>query len=124
MIGLHNRAKYGFRVEKVVLFVKRNRSNNNNGNNKIKKNVYILGDSIVRNLNGYLLTKNIRHKHLIKVRSFSMAKINCMTDHLKPTFRELNPDHILHGGTNDLRTEKTASRIGKATIDLVTSLKK
>ena len=47
-----------------------------------------------------------------------------MTDHVKPTLRDINPDHIiLHAGTNDLRTENTASQIAKATIDLVTSLK-
>ena len=40
-----------------------------------------------------------------------------MTDHVKPTLREVNPDHIvLHAGTNDLRTEKMASQIAKATI--------
>ena len=37
-------------------------------------NVYILGDSMVKKLNGYLLTRKIRHKHLVKVRSFSGAK--------------------------------------------------
>ena len=47
-----------------------------------------------------------------------------MTDHVKPTLREINLDHIvLHAGTNDLRTENTASQIAKATKDLVTSLK-
>ena len=47
-----------------------------------------------------------------------------MTDHVKPTLRDINPDHIiLHAGTNDLRTENTASQIAKATIDLATSLK-
>ena len=47
-----------------------------------------------------------------------------MTDHVKPTLRDKNPDHIvLHAGTNDLRTENTASQIAKATIDLATSLK-
>ena len=30
---------------------------------------------------------------------------------------------VLHAGTNDLRTENTASQIAKATIDLATSLK-
>ena len=43
-----------------------------------------------------------------------------MTDHVKPTLQEINPDYIiLHAGTNDLRTEKRASQIAKATIDLV-----
>ena len=76
----------------------------NNRNNKNKTNVYILGDSIVKNLNGYLLTKKIRHKHLVKVRLFSGAKISCMRDHVKLTLRDVNPDHIvLRAGTNDLR---------------------
>ena len=35
----------------------------------------------------------------------------------------INPDHInLHAGTNDLRTENTASQVAKAAIDLATSL--
>ena len=47
-----------------------------------------------------------------------------MTDHVKPTLQDINPDHIiLHADTNDLRTENTASQIAKATIDLATSLK-
>ena len=59
--------------------------NNENRNNKNKTNVYILGDSIVKKLNGYLLTRKIKHKHLVKVRSFSGAKISCMKDHVKLT---------------------------------------
>ena len=47
-----------------------------------------------------------------------------MTDHVKPTLQDINPDHIvLHAGTNNLRTENTASQIAKATVDLATSLK-
>ena len=56
--------------------------------------------------------------------SFSGAKVSCMTDHVKPTLQDINPDHIiLHADTKDLRTENTASQIPKATIDLATSLK-
>ena len=50
--------------------------------------VFILGDSIVKNVNGHLLTKKLRHKKLIKVRSFSGAKESCMYDHVKPTIPE------------------------------------
>ena len=79
---------------------------------------------MVKKLNGYLLTRKIRQKHFVKMRSFSGAKISCMTDHVKPTLRDINPNHIvLHTGTNDLRTENTASQIEKATIDLAISLK-
>ena len=46
-----------------------NRNNKNeNRDNKNKTNVYILGNSMVKKLNGYLLTKKIRHKRLVKVR--------------------------------------------------------
>ena len=101
-----------------------NENNNNERNNKDKTNVYILGDSMVKKMNGYLLARKIKHKHLVKVRSFSGAKVSCMTDHVKPTLRDINPYHIvLQAGTNDLRTENTASQIAKATIDLATSLK-
>ena len=70
------------------------------------------------------LTRKIKHKHLVKLRSFSGAKISCMTDHVKPTLRDINPDHIvLHACTNNLRAQNTASQIAKATIDLATSQK-
>ena len=79
---------------------------------------------MVRKLNGYLLTRKIKHKHLVKVRSFSGAKISCMTDHVKPTLRDINPDHIIrHAGTNNLKTENRTTQIAKATTDLATSLK-
>ena len=85
-------------------------------NNKSKTNVYILGDSIVNKLNDYLLIRKIKHKHLVKVRSFSGAKISCLMDHVKPTLQDINLDHIIvHAGTNDLRTENTVSQIAKAT---------
>ena len=89
-----------------------NRNNSNeNRNNKNKTNIYILGDSIVKKLNGYLLTRKVKLKHLVKVRSFLGSKISCMADHVKATLRDINPDHIiLHAGRKDLRTENTASR--------------
>ena len=51
--------------------------------NNTTNTVFTLGDSIVKNVNGYLLTKKLRIKKLIKVRSFSGAKVNCMYDHVK-----------------------------------------
>ena len=78
---------------------------------------------MVKKLNGYLLTRKIR-QHFVTVRSFSGVKISCMTEHVKPTLQDINPDHIvLQAGTNDLRTENIASHIAKATIELATYLK-
>ena len=48
-----------------------------------------------------------------------------MQDHVKSTIRDINLQQIiLHVGTNDLKTERTASQIAKSIIDLSISLKK
>ena len=45
------------------------RKNKRNGNNssREKSKIYVLGESMIKKLNGYFLTKNMRHKYLIKV---------------------------------------------------------
>ena len=79
---------------------------------------------MVKKLNGFLLTRKLNHKCLAKVRPFISAKVRCMHDHVKPTVRDFNPDHIiLHCGTNDLSSERTASQIAKSIIELALSLK-
>ena len=73
---------------------------------------------------GYLLTKKVRHKFLVKVRPFSGAKVSCMVDHVKPTILYDKPDlFILHTGTNHVRSEKTASQIARPITELAISLK-
>ena len=44
---------------------------------------------------GIVLPKKLRKKKLIKVRSFSGAKVSFMYNHVKPTIREFNPNHII-----------------------------
>ena len=91
---------------------------------KSKESVFIMGGSMVKKVNGFYITRNIKHKYLVKVRSFSSAKRRCMYDHVKPSIREYNPEHvILHVGTNDLNSEKTASQIASSIIELAVSLK-
>ena len=68
--------------------------------------------------------KNVRHKFLVKVRPFTGAKVSCMVDHVKPTIRDDKPDHvILHTGTNDLRSEKTANQIARSITEPAMSLR-
>ena len=87
-------------------------NNKSTSSSNSKETVFILGDRMAKKVNVFYLTKNIEHKFLVKVRPFSSAKTRCMYDHAKPTIRELNPKHIiLHVGTNDLNSEKTASQI-------------
>ena len=77
-----------------------------------------------KKLNGYLLTKYVSHKFLVKVRPFTGAKVSCMVDHAKPTIGDDKPDHvILHTGTNDLRSEKTANQIARSITEPAMSLR-
>ena len=70
---------------------------------------------------GIVLPKKLRKKKLIKVRSFSGAKVSFMYNHVKPTIREFNPNHkyciILQ-----LKSSKTASKISRSVIELASSL--
>ena len=45
-----------------------------------------------------------------------------MHDHVKPTVRDFNPDHIiLHCGTNDSNSNRTFSQIAREIIELALS---
>ena len=79
---------------------------------------------MTKKLHGFLLTRKLNHKCLVKVRPFSSAKVRCMYDHVKPTVRDFILDHIiLHCGTNDLSSERTASQIARSIIEFALSLK-
>ena len=85
----------------------------------------MIGDSVLKKLNGYLVMKKNKHKGIVKVRPFTTAKVSCMQDHVKPTIRGINSQQvILHISTNDLKTERTAVQIAKSIIDLCIYLKK
>ena len=45
-----------------------------------------------------------------------------MHDHVKPTIREFNPNHINNIETNELKSSKTASQITRSVVDLALSL--
>ena len=91
---------------------------------KSKETVLIVGDRMVKKINGFYLTKDIKHKYLVKMRLFSSAKTISMHDHTKLTIRAINPEHIiLHGSTNDVKLKKTASQIANSMTELANSLK-
>ena len=72
-----------------------------NKEQKKGKSVAILGDSMVKHLNGWEMSKKKKNCK-VYVRSFPGAKVQCMDDYKKPSMRD-KPDHfIIHVGTNDL----------------------
>ena len=52
---------------------------------KSKTSVFIVGDSMIKKVDRYLLTSSLKHQYLVKTRSFSTAKTIDMHDYIKPT---------------------------------------
>ena len=87
-----------------------------------KKNIVILGDNMIKHVNGYDMSKKLKNCK-VYVKSFSGSKVQCMKDHMKPSMRE-KPDYtILHVGTNDLNSDRLSDLIAKSIVDLAITLK-
>ena len=110
---------------------KENNINSNGGDNsntskqkQTRKTAFIIGDSMVKKIDGYLLTSSVNHKYIVKVRPFLSAKTIDMLDYIKPTKRDFNPDvYLLHVGTNDLSSNKSPEQISMDILNLANSLK-
>ena len=106
-----------------------NGSNIENGINEVNvksnqnKSAFVLGDSMVKDVDGYLLTGSINGNFIVKVRPFSSAKTIDMEDYTKPTKRDFNPDlYIIHVGTNDLSLDDTPEVISSRIIGTAKSV--
>ena len=53
----------------------------------------------------------------VKVISFSGATVQCMADYVKPLLHDKLSHLILHIGTNDLNSSKTAESIATSIVD-------
>ena len=91
---------------------------------KLKETVFIVGDSMIKKIDGYLLTKSINHKFLVKVGPFRTAKTIDIYDHLKPTLKDFNPGFfIIHVCTNNLPLNKTSNETAEKIVNLAESVK-
>ena len=66
-----------------------------------KKTVVILGDSIVKNVQGWKLPNNSSSKSLVK--AFPGAKVDDIFHYVKPTLIHHPDEIIIHVGTNDVK---------------------
>ena len=70
---------------------------------KSKTSVFIVGDIMIKKVDGYLLTSSLKDQNLMKARPFSTAKTIEMYDYIISTQRDLKPEtSVLQVGTNDL----------------------
>ena len=62
---------------------------------------------MLRNINGYRLSKLIKYKFNVKSRFYLGARVRCMEDHVKRTVPNGEANQIeLHVGRNDLVKDK------------------
>ena len=80
--------------------------------------VFIVGDSIVKHLNGYVISgKNCS----VYVRPSLDAKVRCNVDHVKLII-QYKPDHVIvHVGTIDIASDKDAGDIATSIFGLAMS---
>ena len=71
------------------------RNASSNLNTKDIKKVFVLGDNMVKHVQGWDITNRIDIKRKVYVRQFSGSKVDCMKDYMKPCIRENNPDHLI-----------------------------
>ena len=87
-------------------------TSNGNVNNITTATTVILGDSIIKNIQGYKLGKQVGERVVVK--SFAGATSSEMTHYIQPTLERKPQRIVLHIGTNDLRNsspEKVADNI-------------
>ena len=85
---------------------KRNETYNPRKRSK-REHVAILGDSMVKHLNGWEIKKALSYDSTISVKSFPGATIDCMNHYIQPTLKR-NPDKVvIHIGTNDLKRSRS-----------------
>ena len=86
------------------------------------RNTVIIGDSMVRNINGKHLANRLANQR-VYVKSYGGMKIGDTKYHAIPNL-QYNPHHvIIHVGTNEIRTKKSAKKIANDIIDVCTEIK-
>ena len=88
---------------------------------KSKTTVFIVGDSMIKKVDGYLLKNSLKHQYLVKTRPFSTAKTIDMYDYIERDFK--SEIFVLHVGTNDLPLNKSPKKISEEIITLAESMK-
>ena len=85
----------------------------------------MLEDSMIKHLNGWEMLKKVQNPDCkIYVKHFAGAKTTCIKDYTKCSLLKNVSNHfVLHIGTNDLDSDRTATSIASTTIHHATSMK-
>ena len=86
-------------------------------------NVIILGDSMVKNLQGWRMKTSMKSNDKVIVRSFPGASTDDMSFHAVPSVKRKPKCFVLHTGANDFRDEEDDNEIAKSIFGLAKILK-
>ena len=70
----------------------------------------ILGDSIIRDIQGHKMKEAINHSENVFVRSFAGASTDAMNSYVCPSIKKAPNRIILHCGTNDLKSNESLQK--------------
>ena len=84
--------------------------------------ITILGNSMVKNIQGFKMKQANNNDKNVYVKSFSGATVDCMNSYVCPTIKKNPKTIILHCGTNDLKSPQGACNIAQDIIDLAEAL--
>ncbi len=85
---------------------------------KKKSTTMIIGDSIVKFVDGKQMHRSLQRSQNVLVKSFPGATTSHMKHHIVPCM-ERKPDHVvLHIGCNDIRSKDTPSAIASRIVEL------
>ena len=83
----------------------------------------IIGDSMIKNVFGDKLSRQLDNKHHVVVQSFGAAKTQCMEDYIKPTVKLTPKQIILHCRTNNLPSNEDPDTIAKNIMNFAKNIK-
>ena len=94
-----------------------------NSDSITQKSVIIFGDSMVKHINGWEISKCLQSDCKVYMEQFSGARTKWIKDYMKSSLLE-NSDHFIqHIGTNNLNTERSPQPVAKSIVDFATRLK-
>ena len=86
----------------------------NNGAKANKDSVIILGNSMIKHVNG----RDISRTHTVKVRPNTGASTHDLLDYVKPGMLKKPKALVIHTGTNDIQQEINTMKMVKKSIEV------
>ena len=86
----------------------------------VKKNIVVIGDSIIKNVNG----RDVSRGDSVKIRPHPGASTEDLFNHIKPVTRKIPDIVVIHTGTNDLQNNCNIVKKAKKLVSAVKEVDK